>query len=144
MPALPDLCETAFFDLFATMAPDALNGYERIRQKDFDPEADRPAQYILFDAGEPAKRRPQPGVFDVKLRLVIASSAPDDPQGEAHEAAVAALLEHINDVATTKAAMSAGPELLVYNYSLEGQQTNTIATGEWETLIELKVVCQAR
>lgn len=140
--SLNDAVEAGFLEVLGTDTPEDLASFAIVPSKNYDPER-RQNPILIVDASTEARRRAQPGAFDVTLKLVLISDAADDGDGATHAAAVAATIGHINGKDAVRAAIN-GASLHVYDYLFDSQATRIIETGEWETEIALNVVAQAR
>lgn len=137
--------EAVFLDLVKTAAPAALAEYPLVPAMDYDPENEPGLPFVLFDSGrKETTRRPQPGVHDVFLKVFVTTDATKDQDATGHSAAVAAILNTLNDRDSIRSTVNAAGGFQLYDYFLDGQITRQIDTGEWETELTLRIVCQLR
>lgn len=144
--SLPDAVESAFITVLSTATPEDLEGYDLVPAKNYSETERKAPPFVLLNAGvQEARRRSIAGSYDVTLNIVLVTDATGDAVGATHNAALAALLGHINDKAATKVTINTDNEdLHVYDYFHDSQTTRQIETGEWETELIFTVVVQAR
>jgi hypothetical protein len=144
MQSPTELCESAFLGVIEAARAEvaALTGYQVLPQKAYDRQVDIGPPYVIMDAGrKPSVRRPQPGVHDVYLMICVATAVQVEEAASTHTAAADAVLAALNSKVDVRAEVNVGAFHL-YDYFLENLETNVIETGEWETVLTLRCVCQ--
>lgn len=145
MASLNDAVEEGFIAVLETDTPEDLAAFAIVPSKNYDPQNKRQNPVLIVDTSAEARRRPQPGAYDVGLKLVLVSDVESDGDGATHKAAISALLSHIDGKPAVLTAINTdNADAYLYDYLLETQGTRIIESGEWETEIALNVVAQAR